>query len=207
MYQEIMIGKIKTSKTEIIDIIKSWLVLSIAFAFVFSNLSLLSGNFSLARFFSSTFLITILVSLFTAGLGFLLHELAHKFVAQKYGCTAEFRAFDQMLYLALGLSVLIGFIFAAPGAVMISGMITRKENGVISLAGPLTNYILAGIFFALAFFFPVLSFLSVGFQINLWLGFFNMIPFGNFDGIKIFYWNKVIWTLMVLFGVFFIFIF
>lgn len=205
MYKEINLGKIKTSKTEIIDITKSWLVLSVAFAFVFSGISILSGDFSLSRLFSPTFLVIILISLFTAGLGFLLHELAHKFVAQRYGCTAEFRSFDQMLYLALLLSVLVGFIFAAPGAVMISGMLTRKENGIISAAGPLTNYVLAMIFFALAFFVPTLGFLSVGFQINLWLGLFNMIPFGNFDGIKIFHWNKGIWLAMVLFGVYFIF--
>ena len=84
----------------------------------------------------------------------MLHELAHKFVAQKYGCVAEFRAFDQMLMLALGLAVLIGVIFAAPGAVMISGMVTRKENGYISVAGPLTNYILGVIFLLLLFVFP-----------------------------------------------------
>jgi len=206
MYKSINFGKIKSSRQELIDISKAWLVLSVAFAFAFSGMSLLSGAFSLSRVFSMSFLQMIGVSLVTAGLGFLLHELAHKFVAQRYGCVAEFRAFDQMLYLALGLAVVIGFIFAAPGAVMISGSITRRENGLVSAAGPLTNFVLGMLFLGLSFLFPQLAWMFiVGFHINLWLGLFNMIPFGNFDGIKIFHWSVPVWLSMVAFGVFFVF--
>ena len=143
-----------------------------------------------------------IVALFTAGLGFLLHELSHKFVAQHYGCTAEFRAWDQYLYLAVGLAVVVGFIFAAPGAVMISGMVTRKENGIISIAGPLTNYLLALIFLVLALLFPAgrLVF-TIGLSINIWLGLFNLIPFGPLDGAKVFHWNKIAWGAGVLAGI------
>ena len=172
----IKIGKISTSRTEIIDILKAWLALSLAFAFIYSGASLLKGNFN--NVFSSEFILIFLISLFTAGLGFLLHELAHKFVAQHYGCTAEFRAWDQFLYLAVGLAVFIGFIFAAPGAVMISGMITKRENGIISVAGPATNYVLAMIFFGLGSLFQSwTSIFATGFSINIWLGLFNLIPF------------------------------
>ncbi len=204
MNKTIKLGKINTSRIELIDITKAWFVLSLAFAFVFSGISLLNGK--IGNLFSLDFLVLFLISVFTAGLGFLLHELAHKFVAQKYGCVAEFRAFDNMLYLALGLAAFVGFIFAAPGAVMISGMITRKENGIVSLAGPLTNYILAMFFLSLMVFYPQFKFMfMVGFQINLWLGLFNMIPFGNFDGIKILHWNRYVWSIMVIFGMLFIF--
>jgi Zn-dependent protease len=211
MNRMITFGKIKTSKHELVDITKAWVVISLAFAFVFSGITLMGGNIS--QIFSLQFLILFVISLFTAGLGFLLHELGHKVAAQKYGCQAEFRAFDQMLYLALGLAFLVGFIFAAPGAVMIAGRITHRENGIISLAGPAVNYVLALIFLGLMMFFgngviinPIWKMVfSVGFQINLWLGLFNLIPFGNFDGIKIFRWNPYIWTSMVAFGVYFIF--
>ncbi|MBI4981020.1 metalloprotease [Candidatus Woesearchaeota archaeon] len=147
------------------------------------------------------------ISLLTVGIGFLLHELAHKIAAQRFGCMAEFRAFDQMLFLALGLAAVIGFTFIAPGAVMISGMITRRENGIISLAGPLTNYVLGLLFLGLMFLLPPLGFIfSIGFQINFWLGLFNMIPFLNFDGAKIMNWNTFIWLGMVAFGVVFLFL-
>ncbi|MBU0457234.1 MAG: metalloprotease [Nanoarchaeota archaeon] len=204
MHKTIKIGKIKTSKIELIDIAKAWIAISIAFAFVLGGFSLIEGN--ILGILSLQFGKIFVISLFTAGLGFLLHELGHKFVAQKYGCVAEFRAFDQMLYLAVGLAVVIGFIFAAPGAVMISGMITRKENGIISLAGPMVNYTLALIFLGMQFLYPAMNFISsIGFFINMWLGLFNLIPFGNFDGKKILSWNRYVWSGMVIFGVYFLF--
>ena len=204
MYPTIKIGKVTTSKIELIDITKAWVVLSLAFACIYAGANLFDGT--IANIFSFQFLILFVISAFTAGLGFLLHELSHKFVAQRYGCVAEFRAFDQMLYLALGLAVLVGFIFAAPGAVMISGMITRRENGIVSVAGPVTNYVLGLMFLGLGFVFPAWAFIfSIGFSINMWLGLFNMIPFGNLDGLKVFQWSKVVWLGMVAIGIFFVF--
>ena len=118
-----------TSEKEKKDIIKAWIAISIAFAIALNGLR--SG-------FSQAFIIAAL----TVGVGFLLHELAHKLVAQHYGCWAEFRSFDQMLFFAILLSF-TGIIFAAPGAVMISGHVTNDRNGKISAAGPITNFILA----------------------------------------------------------------
>ncbi len=204
--ETIHLGKIKTSKNELVDIAKAWFAISLAFAFVYAQMYLLGGSFSFSRLFSFGFLQIFGTALGTAGLGFLLHELSHKFVAQRYGCAAEFRSFDQMLYLALGLAIISGFIFAAPGAVMISGMVTRKENGLISLAGPLMNYILAAIFFSFASLFSAWApLLLIGFSINMWLGLFNMLPFWNFDGKKIFYWNKIVWGAMVAVGIYAVF--
>lgn len=204
-FHTLKIGGVATSKTELVDILKAWLALSLAFAFIYSGAHLLGG--SIGKVFSTPFLILFVISLFTAGLGFLLHELAHKFVAQRYGCVAEFRAWDQMIMLALGLAVFVGFIFAAPGAVMISGMMTRRENGIISVAGAMTNYILGLLFFGLGFLYPAFRpITSIGFGINMWLGLFNMIPFGPLDGLKVFQWNKVVWVGMVIIGVVFVFV-
>ena len=208
MYQHpnskpLKIGPIKTSKTELIDIAKGWTALSFAFALIYSGIYLLGGKLFI-NILSINFLSIFIVSLLTAGLGFVLHELAHKFVAQHYGCLAEFRAFDQMLYLAVGLAAVIGWIFAAPGAVMISGTVTRKENGIISLAGPATNFVLAGIFFVIAQSFPLFR---IGYFINAWLGLFNLIPFGNFDGKKILAWSKAWWSGAVVVGLLLLFVF
>ena len=206
MHKTIKIGKIDTSRTEVIDILKAWLALSLAFTFIYAGASVLSGD--IQRVFSLDFIHIFVISMFTAGLGFLLHELAHKFVAQHYGCAAEFRAWDQLLYLAVGLAIFIGFIFAAPGAVMISGMITRKENGLISAAGPATNYVLAMLFLGLLHLLPQwANVFATGFSINIWLGMFNLIPFGPLDGKKVFDWNKVVWGGMLLFGIGFMFLF
>lgn len=206
MYKALKIGKIRTSRTELVDILKAWLALSLAFTFIYAGASVINGD--IQKIFSAHFLVIFVISMFTAGLGFLLHELAHKFVAQHYGCAAEFRAWDQLLYLAVALAVFIGFIFAAPGAVMISGMVTRKENGIISVAGPATNYALAMIFLALLYLFPPwTNVFATGFSINIWLGLFNLIPFGPLDGKKVFDWNKVVWASMLAFGLLFMFAF
>lgn len=208
MNQTIKIGKISTSRVELIDITKAWLMVALTFTFLFSGINLSDGTLSFSKMESFSFWLLVLISLLTVGIGFLLHELAHKFSAQHYGCAAEFRSFDQMLFFALLLAAGIGFTFIAPGAVMISGIITRKENGIISLAGPIVNYVLALLFLGLMFLVPAgESIFSIGFQINLWLGLFNMIPFWNFDGAKIWRWNIPVWAAMVAFGVFFLFFF
>jgi len=84
-----------------------------------------------------------------------------------------------------------GFVFAAPGAVFIHGKIDARKNGIISLAGPMTNLVLSFLFLLAKIFTPFWPvFLNYGFLINGWLGVFNMIPFGNFDGRKIMVWSK-----------------
>ncbi|MEK6867290.1 MAG: hypothetical protein AABX98_00565, partial [Nanoarchaeota archaeon] len=82
--------------------------------------------------------------------------------------------------------------------------ITPRQYGIISAVGPLTNYLFALFFLALLYIVPT-PFLQAtgeyGFMINSWIGVFNMIPFMNFDGAKIFKWNYFIWGAMVCAGV------
>ena len=189
-YKQYKIGKYTTSNTEIKDLLKAWIIVSLAFAIVLSGIN----------FFSLKFLLYFATTLVAVGSGFLFHELMHKLVAQRYGCWAEFRADMTMLILALVMSF-VGFVFAAPGAVMIGGgHVDVKRNGIISIAGPATNFVLAVIFLAGNFVLPNMVF-SYGFFINAWLGLFNLIPFGFFDGAKIFRWSKGIWILSVAVGV------
>ena len=191
--KQIYIGNINTSETEIRDLVKAWLAISFAFAMV------------LRHGIELSFYQVFIVSAVTAGTGFLLHELGHKFVAQRYGCFAEFRSFDQMLFLAIVMSF-FGFVFAAPGAVMIMGRIDAKRNGIISAAGPVVNLILALFFLSILFMFPsgLLEILAFyGFYINSFLALFNMIPFGLFDGSKIIRWNKKVYSMIVGIALFF----
>ena len=186
--QQIKLGNISTSEAEIRDIIKAWAAISIAFGILLGGSSLSGG-----------FYIAFIISSITVGLGFLLHELGHKIVAQKYGCFAEFRSFDMMLVFAIIMSF-FGFIFAAPGAVMISGPVGVRRNGKISAAGPLVNIALALIFLGL-FLASGSGFLGLtafyGYMINSWLALFNMIPFWNFDGAKILRWSKINYSAVV----------
>ena len=176
------------SNREIKDLLKAWVAISLAFTIVNVGLS-----------FGVDFLIGFLISGLTVGVGFLVHEVSHKFLAQRYGCFAEFRSFDQMLVLAV-LASFLGFVFAAPGAVFISGYVSKDKSGKISSAGIFSNIVLAMLFLLLMFVGnPLLTTIGVyGVTINSWLALFNLIPFGNFDGIKVFNWNKFVYVGMLL---------
>ncbi len=181
-----IIGFLTTSNIELIDITKAWVAISIAFGIVLGGL-----NKTLPKY--------LLISAIAVGLGFLLHELSHKLVAQYYKFKAEFRSFDEMLFLAVIMSFL-GFVIAAPGAVMIQTYSKdENKNGKIAIAGPIMNVILALIFLLIYNYSSgFINTLAIyGFRINTWLALFNMIPFWMFDGAKVFKWNKIIWAVFV----------
>ena len=186
--KEISLVGISTSDTELKDILKAWIAVSVAFAIILSD-----------SIFSSDIYTKFIIASFTVGIGFLLHELGHKFVAQRYGCFAEFRSFDGMLLLALAMAIFLKAVFAAPGAVMISGRVSTAKSGKISAAGPVVNLVLASLFLALTFVeLPKLfgAIVLYGFIINSWLALFNMLPFWLFDGYKILKWNKLAYGLI-----------
>ena len=183
--KQVFLGNLSTSEKEIKDLLKAWTAISVAFAIA------LSGSFFSAGFYKG-----FVVASLTVGVGFLLHETGHKILAQKYGCFAEFRSFDNMLILAIVMSF-FGVVFAAPGAVMISGYVSKSKSGKISAAGPLVNIGLALGFLALIFLELPPIFQAIGyygFIINSMLALFNMIPFWLFDGYKILQWSKLAYS-------------
>ena len=178
------------------DLFYAGIMISLAFAI------LLSGGYK--GILSPGFYIVFLVAFFTAGIGFLLHELMHKYVAQDYGLFAEFHAYYKMLWLAIFFS-LFGFIIAAPGAVYIRGLITKEKNGKISLAGPMTNLFLAILFLIFVLLLRpegiLGAFFKFGLTINSLLAAFNMIPVMSFDGAKVIAWDKKIYFITLILGI------
>ncbi len=149
------------------------------------------------------------ILLISVGLGFLLHELGHKFVAQHYGGLAGFRMWLKGLIFMFITVIFFGVAFAAPGAVYISGRFTRKQIGLIAIAGPLVNYTLS-VAFGLLFLVSVavlppkslLVELSVlGMMVNAFLGMFNMLPIPPLDGSKVIKWNPIVWGLALAMGI------
>jgi Zn-dependent protease len=185
-------------------------LLSMEITHLLVALFILGFCFSFRYIYDSIFPILFIISTGTVGAGFALHELTHKFSAQRYGFWAEFRLWPTGLIMALILTVVSGgnLIFAAPGATYIaprnyaplhSEGISRRQNGIISLAGPLSNVALAIVFLMLSNlqgWFAIVG--TIGFQTNLWLAAFNMIPFGGIDGRKVLSWKSLIWAIVAI---------
>jgi len=178
----------RTSRQEILDLSIAVAVLTIVFALaptggawalIGAPLWLIVGLLGLA-------FVAVMLSIFP-------HELAHKFLAQRYGYWAEFRRNDQFLMISLFLSIFAGFGIAAPGAVMIAGPVTTESNGKISAVGPGTNGLMAAIFLPITIFSGQIwwvQYLAAEIAwVNIVLGIFNLIPFGIFDGAKVWKWS------------------
>ncbi|MGD1059860.1 MAG: site-2 protease family protein [Methanomassiliicoccales archaeon] len=175
-------GKIHFGRQEIMHIGIAVLVLTIAFTLVIG---------------ASPLWFAFVISLVAVSTGFLLHELMHKFVAQRYGAWAEFRVFPLGLVMAIMFSF-FGFVFAAPGSVYIQGRLTPKQNGLVSIAGPGTNLVIGGVTLFASYLFPSNSLeagvLGIVAGVNIFLALFNMLPIPPLDGSKVFYWNKIVYV-------------
>ncbi len=205
---------INLGRDEIAQITICVISISFAFALVFAGVQGMVGH-------PLEFLVFIVPLLVTVGSGFILHEMSHKLVAMYYGAQARFRMWIQGLVVML-VGAVFGVLFAAPGAVYIySNNINKRQNGIISLAGPMLNVILAGVFIGLQFLAPISQFYSFlvpigtdfagygmsngvlqvwwfGAAMNIVLALFNMIPAFPLDGSKVFAWSKLIWLAFVL---------
>ncbi len=119
----------RVGSSELIDLLIAYVVLTVAFGVMFSGVSIL-GSMSFSALNADMFI----VSGIGVGTGFLLHELAHKYTAIRYGYMAEFKADMNGLILTIIMSVL-GFVVAAPGAVVISGRASDRDNAGNFAAG------------------------------------------------------------------------
>ena len=179
------------TKKEIRDLIISFIVIALGFTILYSN-----GDYSHIGLVFPVVMIGV-------GLGFIFHELGHKFVAMHYGYYAEYELWPTGLIIAL-ISSFFGFIFAAPGAVVIySNGMEEKTNGLISIAGPLVNIALGLIFFIVLgslgdFIYTevgaiVYLICVLGTRINFFLAAFNLLPIPPLDGSKVLSWSVPIW--------------
>jgi Zn-dependent protease len=191
--------RITTSKTELLNLGVAYAVLTGGLLLVFSGNTFLGSGFAPPGFtgISPTL---IVISALAALTGFVAHEMAHKVVAQRLGFWAEFRASPYGLVMA-GLTSILGFILAAPGATMVGGIgeSDRSGWGRTSLAGPMTNVTFSAIFYVASIVefrlgSVLFEWLLVLAFINAWFGTFNLAPFGVLDGRKVFSWNPGIWA-------------
>ncbi len=133
---------------------------------------------------------------------FLLHEMAHKFVARKFDLAAHYRMWAPGILFGM-IFMIIGLKFVAVGAVHVYPYkfgrwgyrrlkVQDGELGVIASVGPLTNITLAII--CSLFTGPVFAYATL---INAWIALVNLLPFPPLDGSKIVMWKPWIWGMMI----------
>ena len=191
------------SRIEVGHLMIAITVLTVAFSFTFSKNNLLffllGYPIDIVSYF--IFMPRAFLGIVTA---FFVHELSHKFVAQKCGLWSEFRMYPQGLTLSVVVAFFTGLVFAAPGAVMFRGDVKPSETGRIAAAGASANIVIAVVTYILYhFIFSKMGFWGtlIGFicLVNLLLATFNLLPFGPLDGRKVLQWNEIAW--FVLFSV------
>ena len=193
----------RISRREEFDLFIAWIAISLAFAIIFLR--------DVGRADPVIALIFLALSLFTVGIGFILHEMAHKFTAIKYGFWAEFRKDNIMLVVAVALAALVGVVFAAPGATIIYDTtgrgISREQNGKISAAGPVVNLLLCIPFAGLLIYSGggqslngnIITMMGmIGFQVNAMIAAFNMLPVSVLDGKKVLAWNMGVFLVLII---------
>ena len=185
--------KLDFTKNEMRDIIIS--VAAVTFIFAYPD-------FGLIPFF----FVAVVIA-------FLLHEMAHRFVARKFGCIAIYKMWPQGLILGF-LASLIGFKFVAPGAVMIFPFqfarwgfkrieLSMTEMGIISISGIAVNLFFAAIFspFAGTLMMGGIDVFSSLSFVNAFLALFNLLPIPPLDGSKVFKWKPWLWAVVTFFAI------
>ena len=199
----------RITRREEADLFVAWMAIAIAFAIIqIAPYGILGPKISIDPLSAVIF---FGIALVTVGIGFIIHEMAHKFTAIHFGYWAEFKRDNIMLLIAVVMASLVGFVFAAPGATMIYSrdgrMLTKEENGIISAAGPAVNLVLCIPFAALILVAggltalksgSLLAFVGLaGIQINAMLATFNLLPVSILDGKKVLAWNIPVFILLI----------
>lgn len=182
-------------------------ILVITFVFVWARLGVLN--------FLAVFLMVAIT--------FFVHDLAHKFVAEKYGASSQYRIWtvERIAFYKTRTRIKpfpLGIILAVFVALFSAGTwfftavesfvletkrhkrvgkkfleLTEAEIALIALSGPLANILLA-------YFLKIFGFFDEMILINSLFAVFHMLPFSSLDGAKVFFGAKYLYIL----GLFFI---
>ncbi|ADI32062.1 peptidase M50 [Staphylothermus hellenicus] len=182
----------------------SLIIASIVVSLVFGLDYLLSGNLVVFSIISTGAIIAMVP-----------HELAHRWSARRMGCYSRYVLDPTGLLLTIITAIpFIPFKIIMPGYTLVIShhydpMENKRINGVVSLAGPVTNILFATIsFFTVVLCLKTMmcSMLLFGLAywtalLNSWVAFFNLLPIPPLDGSKVISWKPILWIISFVFSI------
>ncbi|WP_338600798.1 site-2 protease family protein [Sulfolobus tengchongensis] len=147
----------------------------------------------------------VIIPYAVALLAIIPHEIGHRQAARRYGCFSRFTLSFVGFWTTLILNLIGSFIgilvfFAGYTSISCGFRFNRDIEGRTALAGPLTNIVLGFIGLigeSIIHYGLALAFFSDLARFNFWVAFFNLLPFWVLDGLKIFRWNMIIWSILI----------
>lgn len=170
--------------------------------------------FGLGYLLSHEYIVFLIISI-GAIIAMVPHELAHRWSARRMGCYSRYVLDPTGLLLTLITAIpIIPFKIIMPGYTLVIShyydpVENKRINGVVSLAGPITNILFATI----SFFIVVVCLktmlctsiiLSLAYWtaiLNSWVAFFNLLPIPPLDGSKIISWKPLLWIISFIFSI------
>jgi Zn-dependent protease len=170
---------------------REMLVIGIS-AFIFAAAFILQNQLDLD-------LVPVLIFVCVGGITTILHDLAHKYGAYRYGCITEYKVWGLGTVTMLSTAWLLGNAFAKPSRTLVRSekILLPKEAAIIKLAGPLMSL---GMAIVSLFLIPLGGLFAVagsaGFSMNLLNSVFSLVPVKPNDGVEIYTWNKLAWAVV-----------
>ncbi|WP_448579494.1 site-2 protease family protein [Thermosphaera sp.] len=139
-------------------------------------------------------------------LSIISHEIAHRQVARLMNCYSRYVIHPLGLLITLASSLpFVPIKFIMPGVTVIMPktydyLKVKRIEGVTSLAGPVTNIVIATLGFMSINLYSALTGFYSGYiyylvYINAWIALFNLLPIPPLDGSKVFRWNPLLYLL------------
>jgi Zn-dependent protease len=170
---------------------REMLVIGIS-AFIFAAAFILQNQLDLD-------LVPVLIFVCVGGITTILHDLAHKYGAYRYGCITEYKVWGLGTVTMLSTAWLLGNAFAKPSRTLVRSekILLPKEAAIIKLAGPIMSL---GVAIVSLFLIPLGGLFAVAgsaaFSMNLLNSVFSLVPVKPNDGVEIYAWNKLFWAVV-----------
>lgn len=140
-----------------------------------------------------------LVYILVAGVAVILHDLAHRYVAWRYGVTTEYKFWFLGTIIMFITAIFFHVVYSSPSRLAINDpeKLTVKQQAIVYGSGPVVSLIVFVAFLALVPFGGFAATVGLlGATMNLLTAVYALMPLEPMDGRKIYKWNKGIWLVL-----------